>query len=159
MKQRRSEELHNLRRHLCDNELENGMNSVAAKTKRPRTGACGRNLTSRSGFCSCCSVSRGCFPQRFLPPREATSAIWAARRAFTFALRKSVGLSHRRGRRAGAQSSQSPQEAGRADRPGAYVGIILAITLSLAHYREVSAAMIADCGAAGAVRLRRCRSA
>jgi hypothetical protein len=149
------DELHNLRRHLRDIELERDEFRRRHKLKRAAHWAAGGNLTIKVGILLVLFVFEVFLNGFFLAKGSDLGYLGGAAEAFTFAL-LNIGvafliavvgvreLNHRNLFRKlfGLIALV------------AYVALMIAINLSLAHYREVSAALIADAGPQVLVRLQ-----
>jgi hypothetical protein len=149
------DELHNLRRHLRDIELERDEFRRRHNLKRAARWAAGGNLTIKVGILLVLFVFEVFLNGFFLAKGSDLGYLGGAAEAFTFAL-LNIGvafliavvgvreLNHRNLLRKlfGLIALV------------AYVAIMIAINLSLAHYREVSAALIADAGPQVLVRLQ-----
>jgi hypothetical protein len=149
------DELHNLRRHLRDIELERDEFRRRHNLKRAAHWAAGGNLTIKVGILLVLFVFEVFLNGFFLAKGSDLGYLGGAAEAFTFAL-LNIGvafliavvgvreLNHRNLLRKlfGLIALV------------AYVAIMIAINLSLAHYREVSAALIADAGPQVLVRLQ-----
>jgi hypothetical protein len=149
------DELHNLRRHLRDIELERDEFRRRHNLKRAAHWAAGGNLTIKVGILLVLFVFEVFLNGFFLAKGSDLGYLGGAAEAFTFAL-LNIGvafliavvgvreLNHRNLFRKlfGLIALV------------AYVALMIAINLSLAHYREVSAALIADAGPRVLVRLQ-----
>jgi hypothetical protein len=149
------DELHNLRRHLRDIELERDEFRRRHNLKRAAHWAAGGNLTIKVGILLVLFVFEVFLNGFFLAKGSDLGYLGGAAEAFTFAL-LNIGvafliavvgvreLNHRNLFRKlfGLIALV------------AYVALMIAINLSLAHYREVSAALIADAGPQVLVRLQ-----
>jgi hypothetical protein len=149
------DELHNLRRHLGDLELERDEFRRRHDLKRAAHWASGGNLTIKVGILLVLFVSEVFLNGFFLAKGSDLGYLGGAAEAFTFAL-LNIGVSfliavvgvreinHRNPFRKlfGFLSLLC------------YLVLLVAINLSLAHYREVSAAMIPDAGPEVLLRLR-----
>jgi hypothetical protein len=148
------DELHSLRRHLSDLELERDEFRRRHDLKRTAHWAAGGNLTVKVGVLLVLFVFEVFLNGFFLAKGSDLGYLGGAAEAFTFAL-LNIGvafliavvgvreLNHRNPFRKlfGLVSLM------------AYLALLIAINLSLAHYREVSAALISDAGPEVLVRL------
>jgi hypothetical protein len=149
------DELHGLRRHLRDLELESDEFRRHHKLTRTAHWASGGNLTIKVGILLILFVFEVFLNGFFLAKGSDLGYLGGAAEAFTFAL-LNIGVSfliavvgvrelnHRNVLRKafGLLALLS------------YLALLFAINLSLAHYREVSAAMITDAGREVLLRLR-----
>lgn len=149
------DELHSLRRHLRDLELERDEFQRRHRLKRTARFAAGGNLTLKVGILLVLFVFEIFLNGFFLAKGSELGYLGGAVEAFTFALLNigvsfligAVGvreLNHRNVLRKlfGLISFF------------AYVALLVGLNLALAHYREVSAALITDAGREVLVRLR-----
>jgi hypothetical protein len=149
------DELHSLRRHLRDLELERDEFRRRHKLKRTAHWASGGNLTIKIGILLTLFVFEVFLNGFFLAKGSDLGYLGGAAEAFTFAL-MNIGVSfliavvgvrelnHRNVLRKlfGLFALVC------------YLALLIAINLSLAHYREVSAALITDAGREVLLRLR-----
>jgi hypothetical protein len=149
------DELHSLRRHLRDLELERDEFQRRHRLKRTARWASGGNLTLKVGVLLVLFVLEVFLNGFFLAKGSELGLLGGAAEAFTFALLNigvsfligAVGvreLNHRNVFRKlfGLISLL------------AYLALLIGLNLTLAHYREVSGALIADAGREVLVRLR-----
>jgi hypothetical protein len=148
------DELHGLRRHLSELELERDAFRYRHKLTRAAHWAAGGNLTIKVGVLLVLFVFEVFLNGFFLAKGSDLGYLGGAAEAFTFAL-LNIGvafliavvgvreLNHRNVFRKlfGLMSLIF------------YLALLVAINLSLAHYREVSAAMISDAGREVLLRL------
>jgi hypothetical protein len=141
------DELHNLRRHLRDLEIESDGFRRRHKLNRTARWASGGNLTVKVGVLLVLFVFEVFLNGFFLAKGNELGYLGGASEALTFAL-LNIGVAFLIavvGVREINHINPFRKLAGIAAL-FAYLALLIAINLSLAHYREVSAAMIEDAG-------------
>jgi hypothetical protein len=149
------DELHNLRRHLSDLELERDEFRHRHDLKRAAHWASGGNLTVKIGVLLVLFVFEVFLNGFFLAKGSDLGYLGGAAEAFTFALMNIgvafliavVGVRELNHRNAFRKLLGLIALIG-------YLALTLAINLALAHYREVSAALVADAGREVLLRLK-----
>jgi len=149
------DELHSLRRHLRDLELERDEFRRRHKLKRTAHWASGGNLTIKIGILLTLFVFEVFLNGFFLAKGSDLGYLGGAAEAFTFAL-MNIGVSF-------LIAVVGVRELNHCNVLRklfglfallCYLALLIAINLSLAHYREVSAALITDAGREVLLRLR-----
>jgi hypothetical protein len=149
------DELHGLRRHLRDLELESDEFRRRHKLTRTAHWASGGNLTIKVGILLVLFVFEVFLNGFFLAKGSDLGYLGGAAEAFTFAL-LNIGVSFLIAV-VGVRELNHRNVLRKAFGLFAllcYLALLVAINLSLAHYREVSAAMIGDAGREVLLRLR-----
>jgi hypothetical protein len=149
------DELHSLRRHLRDLELERDEFCRRNKLKRTAHWASGGNLTLKVGILLALFVSEVFLNGFFLAKGSELGYLGGAVEAFTFAL-LNVGVSFLV---AAAGVRQLNHRNLLRKLFGliallAYVVLAIGLNLALAHYREVSGSLVSDAGREVLVRLQ-----
>src|SRR3984893_2007822 len=149
------DELHSLRRHLRDLELERDEFRLRHNLKRAAHWATGGNLTIKVGILLVLFVFEVFLNGFFLAKGSELGYLGGAAEAFTFAL-LNIGVSF-------LIAVVGVREVNHRDPFRklfgffallCYLALLVAINLSLAHYREVSAALITDAGREVLLRLK-----
>src|SRR6202166_2541831 len=150
------DELHGLRRHLRDLELERDEFRRRHKLKRAAHWASGGNLTVKIGVLLLLFVFEVFLNGFFLAKGSELGYLGGAAEAFTFAL-LNVGLSF-------LIAAVGVRELNHRNVLRkflgllaliAYVALAVSLNLALAHYREVAASLVADAGHEVLMRLQR----
>jgi len=149
------DELHGLRRHLRDLELERDEFRSRHNLKRAAHWASGGNLTIKVGILLVLFVVEVFLNGFFLAKGSELGYLGGAAEAFTFAL-LNIGVSFLIAV-VGVRELNHRNPLRKAFGFFALLGylvLLVAINLSLAHYREVSAALITDAGREVLLRLK-----
>ena len=149
------DELHGLRRHLRDLELERDEFRSRHNLKRAAHWASGGNLTIKVGILLVLFVVEVFLNGFFLAKGSELGYLGGASEAFTFAL-LNIGVSFLIAV-VGVRELNHRNPLRKAFGFFALLGylvLLVAINLSLAHYREVSAALITDAGREVLLRLK-----
>jgi hypothetical protein len=149
------DELHSLRRHLRDLELERDEFRRRNKLKRTAHWASGGNLTLKVGILLALFVFEVFLNGFFLAKGNELGYLGGAVEAFTFAL-LNVGVSFliaAAGVRELNHRNLLRKLFGLISLLG-YLALTIALNLALAHYREVSGSLVSDAGREVLVRLQ-----
>jgi len=149
------DELHSLRRHLRDLEMERDEFRSRHRLKRAAHWAAGGNLTLKIGILLVLFVFEVFLNGVFLAKGSELGYLGGAAEALTFAL-FNIGASFLIGAVAVRQINHRNlfRKLFGLLAFVCYVSLVIALNLALAHYREVSGALIADAGREVMMRLR-----